>query len=329
MTSSLPEGFTSRPPRPDEIETVFEFIHDCELAEEGYSDKNLSDLQSKWNSEKFNLATDALLVLDPSGKIAGYACGTELHQPNLGGSAYVGPAYTGKGIGSFLVDWLDERMNRQIPEIAPEMEINFINWISSKNDDARQILEKRGYNQTREFWQMQFLMDEPPAAPAWPEGITVRTMVPGQDDRLFYDLYEEIFSDHWGHVQHPYENFARNVYEKKTFDPSLLFLAVDRGTGEMAGYSICSNEDGVGWIGYLGVRRPYRRLGLGLAILQNSFYELYNRSLKEVRLVVDGQSLTGATRLYTGAGMKPIMRFARFEKTVRPGISLGVKELAE
>lgn len=329
MATSLPTGYATRAPRPDEIETVFDFIHECELAEDGYGDKNLTDLQSKWNSEKFNLATDALLVLDPAGKIAGYAYGAELHQPNLGGNAFVGPAFYGRGIGSFLADWLDERMSQQIPEIASEMEINFINWISSKNEDARQILSKRGYKQTREFWQMQFLMDAPPAAPAWPKGISVRTMVKGQDDRLFYDLYEEIFSDHWGHIQHPYEDFARNVYEKKTFDPSLLFLAIDTATGEIAGYTINSSEDGVGWIGYLGVRRPYRRLGLGLALLENSFYELYNRGLKEVRLIVDGENLTGATRLYIGVGMKPIMRFARFEKNVRAGISLGVKELAE
>lgn len=73
MASGLPENFTVRPPRPDEIEAVFEFSRDCELTEDGVSDTVLEDLQRKWNSEKFNLATDAVLALDPTGKIAGYA----------------------------------------------------------------------------------------------------------------------------------------------------------------------------------------------------------------------------------------------------------------
>ena len=69
--------------------------------------------------------------------------------------------------------------------------------------------------------------------------------------------------------------------------------------------------------------------GLGWTLLQHSFQKLYERGKLEVRLVVDGQSLTGATRLYTRAGMEPLLRFPNYEKVIRPGIVLGVTELAD
>lgn len=329
MTNGLPEGYTTRAPRPGESETVFEFVRECEIAETGVVGSSLTELQEKWSAPKFDLTNDALLVVDPAGKIAGYAYALELHQPVMVGNAYTAPAFTGLGIGSFLVDWLERHMTEQIPKFDPQMQVVFTNWIASNNEAARRLLERKGYSQAREFWQMQIVMTEAPENPVWPGGISVRPMVRGQDDRKIYDVYEETFSDHWGHIQHPYEEYARWHYEREKFDPSLWFLAIDDTTGEIAGYALNFAEDGFGWVNTLGVRRRYRRLGLGLALLRHSFAEFYKRGLPEVRLAVDGESLTGATRLYTGAGMKPIMRFARFEKVVRPGVSLGVKELAE
>lgn len=44
---------------------------------------------------------------------------------------------------------------------------------------------------------------------------------------------------------------------------------------------------------------------------------------------VDGQSLTGATRLYEKAGMHPVYKETLYEKELRPGVELATQALLE
>jgi GNAT superfamily N-acetyltransferase len=80
----------------------------------------------------------------------------------------------------------------------------------------------------------------------------------------------------------------------------------------------------LGWVASLSVRRPWRGQGLGLALLILSFRELYRRGQGKVGLMVDANSLTGATRLYEKAGMHTdsARQMTIYEKELRPGIDL-------
>ena len=71
----------------------------------------------------------------------------------------------------------------------------------------------------------------------------------------------------------------------------------------------------------LSVRRPWRKQGLGLALLQQSIAEFYRRGYRKVGLGVDAQNLSGAVRLYEKAGMHsdPQLQMTIFEKELRPG----------
>jgi GNAT superfamily N-acetyltransferase len=77
------------------------------------------------------------------------------------------------------------------------------------------------------------------------------------------------------------------------------------------------------------VRRPWRKHGLGLALLHHAFGEFYRRGTREIGLGVDAQSLTGATRLYERAGMHALLHYDSYEKELRPGVELSVQSLAE
>jgi len=75
------------------------------------------------------------------------------------------------------------------------------------------------------------------------------------------------------------------------------------------------------------VRRPWRRKGLGLALLLHSFGEFYRRGRRRVGLGVDAQSLTGATRLYEKAGMRVARVYNTYEKELRPGVDLSTQSV--
>jgi ribosomal protein S18 acetylase RimI-like enzyme len=113
------------------------------------------------------------------------------------------------------------------------------------------------------------------------------------------------------------------------FDPTLWFVAMDGE--EIAGISLCRdrsfNDPDVGWVSTLGVRRPWRKRGVGLALLRQSFGELYRRGKHKVGLGVDAENLTGALRLYENAGMHIHQAFDRFEKEIRPGEEISVQSL--
>lgn len=76
---------------------------------------------------------------------------------------------------------------------------------------------------------------------------------------------------------------------------------------------------GSGWVGTIGVRRPWRKTGLGLALLRHSFGEFYKRGMATIGLGVDASNPTGATRLYQRAGMHVASEFVTYEKELRPG----------
>jgi mycothiol synthase len=85
----------------------------------------------------------------------------------------------------------------------------------------------------------------------------------------------------------------------------------------------------LGYVNTLGVVRPWRRRGIGLALLHHAFGELGGRGKKRVGLGVDGSSLTGAVRLYEQAGMHVERRRILYEKELRPGVDLTTQSLEE
>ena len=70
----------------------------------------------------------------------------------------------------------------------------------------------------------------------------------------------------------------------------------------------------MGWVQSLSVRRPWRRAGLGRALLLNAFRQFHERGERRIGLGVDAESPTGATRLYERAGMKVAEELAIYRK---------------
>ena len=97
----------------------------------------------------------------------------------------------------------------------------------------------------------------------------------------------------------------------------------------MAGVSMCrmvaSGDPESGWVDTLAVRKEYRKHGVGLALLLNSFGEIYKRGQCKVQLGVDAGNLTGALRLYQRAGMHLLRQFDIYEKVLRGGRDLSTQ----
>lgn len=314
MTDPLAPGYTVRPARPDDVVAVHALIVASDIAEFGETDFALAGLRAEW--EESDLDRDILVAIAPDGAVAGYAAVGDRGHVRIDVEVYIHPDHFGRGIGTSLVRRTEARAREHVPLAPPAARVVLHNWINALNADACALLEREGFVPVRYFWRMEIELAEPPE-PVWPEGIAVRPFVPGQDERTAYAVVEEAFADHWGHVPRTYEEWAKSRFGS-TFEPTLWFLA-EVGNAA-AGVALCSLAEGVGSVDMLAVRRPWRRRGLGAALLRHAFAAFVRRGIHRIALGVDAASPTGATRLYEAAGMHLAQQYATYGKELRPGV---------
>lgn len=276
------------------------------------------ELRAEWEIPGFTLETDAWVVTASDGRVVGYEEFVNRYaHASLQGDGYVHPDFMGMGIGTAMLRALEERARREMALAEPEQRVFIRNAMSIGDTVSRAMHEAEGYKPIRFFWRMEISLDKAPPAPIWPEGIELRPFDVDAHTYLVYRAHEEAFHDHWGHTPRSFEEWKHRVIEGDDFDPSLYFIAWDGD--QIAGYALDRYRNDIGWVGTLGVRRPWRKRGLGLALLYHSFGEFYRRGTTVISLGVDAANPTGATRLYQKAGMHVAAEYVNYEKELRPG----------
>jgi mycothiol synthase len=190
--------------------------------------------------------------------------------------------------------------------------------VTQPDEPLRRLYEAAGYRLIRHSLEMRVELSPRVPEPQWPDGAAVRTFVPGEDEQRVYEADMEAFADHWEFVREPFEVWSAGLVEHPSFDPLLWFL-VEEGP-EITGFCLCSvhasGDPAFGYVTVLGVRRPWRRRGLGLALLHHAFHEFRRRGMTRAGLDVDAENLTGAVRLYERAGMRIVKRRDILEKAL-------------
>jgi mycothiol synthase len=325
MTADFPSGFLVRPPEMDDLEAVHKLLEACDIADYGKPYITLDELRTEWQAPNFDMENDAWMVSAPGGRVVGYADMGQREHTRVYALVRVLPEYVDRGIVEPLFYLSEQWARQQIPQAKPEARITLNNFTSSRNQKVQQLFEQLGMHEIRRHWRMEIELDEAPPEPHWPERVFVRTFVPSRDERAVFDTDDEAFQDHWGHLPGNFEEWKHWTVERENFDPSLWFLAFD-GV-EMAGISLCTYQLDSGWVDTLAVRRPWRRMGLGMALLLHSFGEFYRRGTHKVGLGVDSQNLTGATRLYKRAGMHVAREYIAYEEELRAGVELSTQAI--
>jgi mycothiol synthase len=310
----LPSGFTAAPATEQEAEAIAAVMTASQAANGDESAITADELRSDWSG--VDLATASLVIRDPSGTIAGYADLDNQANVVISVYVYVAPEFRGRGVGTALRQWSENYARQAMREAPAGYQVLVQQFIPSPAASAHRVLEEAGYRAVREAFVMETSLDRPLPDPAWPAGIVVRPFIPGQDDWAAYEAVEDAFRDLWGRPRGTFERFAA-LLTAPEFDPGLWLLAVDGE--EIAGTGLARAPSEEGWIDVIGVRRPWRRRGIGLALLLSLFAALRARGLRTVTLSVDAESQTGAPRLYGRAGMTVRMSYLRYRKELRSG----------
>ena len=254
---------------------------------------SLEDLRQYWKEPGFHLDTNTWVAENADGKIVGYE---ELYNRHgsaaFEGDGYVHPDFLDQGIGTALLRKLEIRAREEMKQAEPDLRVTIRNTMGISDTRPRELHENEGYVPIRFSWRMKIRLDAPPIILSLPDGLEYRPFVADEHAHPVFEAVDEAFRDHWGHLPMKYENWVVHNLEREGFDPSLWYVAWDGD--QVAGVSLCRYQTEMGWVGTLGVRRPWRKRGLGLSLLTHSFGEFFRRGTQTVGLGVDAESQTGA-----------------------------------
>ncbi|MFF0964542.1 mycothiol synthase [Streptomyces sp. NPDC003703] len=220
------------------------------------------------------------LLLHVDGELAGYAQ-LEDTDPVEAPAAelVVHPAHRGHGHGRALGSALLAASGRRLRV-----------WAHGGHSAARHLAQVLGLTLFRELRQMRrplagFDLPEP----VWPQGVTVREFVPGQDDAAWLAVNAEAFA------HHPEQGSLtqRDLDARKAeswFDPGGFFLAEREGRLIGFHWTKVHAEDGLGEVYVLGVRPGAQGGGLGKALTVTGLRHLAARGLPTAMLYVDADN---------------------------------------
>jgi mycothiol synthase len=295
---SLPDGW--RPLRVDDAAAVAELLAEDEIAYGLPGKLSADDVLNWWRRTDLDRNSWAR---EEGGRFVAAGWLDQYGGDVLGGGA-VRPGDKGRGLGVALVEMAERR--------ARELEGPFVRQFALGADEAaRALFESRSYKDVRHHYVMALRLDSEPPPPVLPDGFAIDT-VRDEDAAAFHATAGEAFAEEWGHHTLPFDEW----WEMRKDDDQSLWFAIRDG-GELAACERCEEGYGGGFVGMVGVRKPWRRRGFGKALLLHAFREFRRRGFERASLGVDSANPTGATRLYESVGMHVESEHVTFEKELR------------
>jgi mycothiol synthase len=238
------------------------------------------------------------LVAFVDSAVVGYAH-VDVTDPVEGPSAElaVDPAWRRRGIGRALVA-------RALEVADGRLRL----WAHGDLAASAALAEQMGFERVRVLWQMRRPLFAPLPAPELPDGVTIRTFRPGNDDAAWLELNSRAFADHPEQGAWTMDDLHRRENEP-WFDPAGFFLAEEAGSLVGFHWTKVHGGDGahahghepLGEVYVVGVDPSQQGRRLGRALTLIGLHHLRDRGLTEVMLYVD-ESNTAAIRLYTSLG---------------------------
>jgi mycothiol synthase len=323
MDPEPPAGYAVRAATLEDAHALAELLNACTMAEAGVAWTSEPEMREDLGAPGFDLDNDTALVLDQDGRlVAGlvlYPDGEPV--ADVLALGLVRPDAWGRGLGTF-VTILGERRARNTMALVPatgRFTVHGSRFLS--NDDAARLFQDLGYTCTRTWWRMTIDLDDEIPTVSLPPGVALVPFVPERDSREVFDALREAFRDHWGEGMRGFDDWIHRVsgVEGSSTRFVLAPREGDQIAGALVGRAGTGDDPSAGVVEELGVRRPWRGRGLGLALLRMALAEFRRRGLERARLTVDSESPTGASRLYERAGMRIELAWDRWEKELRPG----------
>lgn len=329
MTSEVPillelPGHIWRPLHREDAPALHRLELDCARADGSTNLGTIVDYQKRFDAAGENASTDTLCAVNAMGQLAAAAwvtCDDRLkheYRAFLDGSVH--PDYRGRGLGSFVVQWMEARAREILATMSDDrprvLRIDFYD----RGDDAIALFEKQGFRFVFAEDEMRRDLSQPIPDMLLPEGMASLSWTP-QRAGLFFGVYHHAFRDRPGFPDWTEETWCHNLTGDPGFRPDLSLLIMDGR--EAVAFAICESEGGEqrsseGWIVQMGVRPPWRNRGLGSALLCEAMRRFKAEGLRYAILDVNVNN-PQALSVYRRLGFERCRRYTSFQKAITPG----------
>jgi len=310
-TAGLPQPAAIRAAAPSDLHAVLHIRTVQERAESGTPSTTADRLAAEWEALGPRLATQVWVAEAADGSLLACAELVRADQvfiPRL----WVLPDYCARGLELALLLSAEQHACARGREEGARS-VQLFAQATSSQPAAQQALQQSGFVVTSTYEQMERALNEPPPTPGALVGIEIRPFALGQDADVVYRADEEAFQDERGHTPRTFAPWRQRLQlTGEAFDPAVWLIAWD--ADEVAGAALGEVIERMGWIHHLGVRRPWRRRGLGAALALAALKTFYRQDIGVARLNVDGQSLTNAHQLYRRLGFVVMHTYSNYEK---------------
>lgn len=306
-----------------DLTAIADLMNTCEELDRLDEGTSISELQQEFNQPSRDLARDICLWEDAGGKLIGFAL-LSISEPGEVTDGWlsfrVHPEARGGGVEAAVVAWGETRM-REVASLRGAS-VKLRSGVRTQDADRIAVLESCGFQIARYFCRMARSLWEPIPEPQFPEGFLLRQVSCEQDAEAWVEMFNQSFIDHWNHHDLTVEEF--NYYSAKPDYRNDLDLISVTGDGTFVAFCYCdiSQEENTrtgrneGWIGVLGTRRGFRKIGLGRAMLLAGLQRLKSAGVETAILGVDAANPSGALRLYESAGFHKIRDSISYVKDV-------------
>ncbi len=313
--------FTIRNATPDDLPAVARLADIISEHDNLEMTVRAEQLQHMLAAPHITLERDLFIVENRDGDVIAGGAGILLPEH---GRAYqevlIHPAYRDQNVGTLLVHRIEELIRtRGETEVEPEKPLYMQCGVLDTQADMLALYEREGFAIVRYFYEMRRPLDEPVTPSPLPAGLELRPFDKTAHAHAVYEAQQETFVDHWGYAPAPFEVWAHNWLNDDEQDYTLWKIAWNGDS--IAGFALNSAPNGqhpnYAQVDILGVRRAWRRKGLGLALLLHSFAAFQACGWTTAGLGVDAASKTNAVALYERAGMHVHRRFCSLRKILR------------
>ncbi|GAA1952310.1 hypothetical protein GCM10009798_09470 [Nocardioides panacihumi] len=303
---TLPEGYTHRPLTLADADRIAFVMGAEELADTGEVAIEAADLIADWSEPSYDLAAHSVGVLAPAGELVGYA---EAYGADRG-DASVHPDHHGLGIGTALARWIVAR--------AGELGAERIGMPKPVGSPGDRLLGGLGWEARWTSWVLELPEGRTIPERPLPEGYAIREAT-GGDYEQAWDVVETAFLEWSVRERQPFDKWLHRVVARPGFEPWNLRVVTDPA-GAVVGAVIVqlADEGREGYIDKVAVRRDHRGLGLGQALLAESFATTRSHGAVRARLATD--SRTGALSLYEKVGMQVVQEWVNRAAATRGGV---------
>ena len=309
--SPTPDGYTVRPATRDDIDAIAALVQAVDRHDDGIVEPVRGHIEDDWANPLFDAEQDTMLVTHATGELAAYGTAWGI-EPSASVEAWVSihPDHRDRGLGTWLVGWAEARSRRYLAGLGTS---TLLRPMVSSSGAGGVFLKGQGYRHVRTFWHMERRLDGRERPGPDPDGVTIRRYRDG-DGPVLHRVLESSFEDHFGFEPMPYDAWEAANLRAPSTELDLVFLG-ERG-GEPVAALTTAFEEEESWVVELGVLEAHRGIGIGLALLRRVFAELAARGRTIVKLSVDGENRTGATRLYEKVGMRAGRSWHFYEKRI-------------